>query len=68
MSIAKRLRILYAVFTQSWTTFTCPCGKEAFISNGAGKLLDGQLCEECEGREFDRWYAQFEREHERGIA
>lgn len=55
MTIRKRVRILWAALTQSWTTFTCPCGAEAYVSDGAGKLLDGQLCEACEVKEFERW-------------
>jgi hypothetical protein len=54
MTIRKRLRILYALITQSWTTFRCPCGAESYIV-GTAVALDGQLCEDCESREFHKW-------------
>jgi hypothetical protein len=55
----KRLRILYAAFTQSWTTFRCPCGAESYIV-GTAVALDGQLCEACESREFNKWIDTYE--------
>jgi hypothetical protein len=53
--LRKRLRILYAAFTQSWTTFQCPCGAESYIV-GTAVALDGQLCADCETRQFEQWF------------
>jgi hypothetical protein len=55
MTPTKRLRILWAVLTQDWQTFHCPCGKESWILGTAHPLLDGQMCDECEAKEFERW-------------
>lgn len=57
-SLTKRLRVLYACLTQSWTTFRCPCGAESYIV-GTPVNLDGHLCEACEAREFDKWIQDF---------
>jgi hypothetical protein len=65
MTITKRLRILYAALTQPWTVFTCSCGTDVWVSDGAGKLLDGQLCDACEAKAFDQWEKDFTARQER---
>lgn len=67
MSIGKRLRILLAVFRQEWHTFICPgCRAVSYIS-GHYPDLRGLLCEECEGREFDKWLADFRQRDAKGV-
>lgn len=62
MSLRKRLRVLYAALTQEWVTFTCQCGTEVWVSDTAGKLLDGMLCDACEMKAYDKWVDEQEGE------
>jgi hypothetical protein len=56
MSLRKRLKVLYAALTQHWFMFTCGCGKDVWVSDGAGTLLDGLMCDECEAKAHDAWF------------
>lgn len=65
MSLHKRLRILRAVFSQQWHSFICPgCKTELFIC-GQAPDMRGLLCENCEGREFDKWLVEFRNQEEK---
>lgn len=55
MTWMNRLRVIGASFTQPWSSFTCSCGTDVWVSDGAGKLLDGQLCDDCEAKAFAIW-------------
>lgn len=59
MTWRKRLRVIVAAFQQQWHTFTCPgCKAELYIC-GQAPDMRGLLCEDCEGKEFDKWMADF---------
>ena len=60
MTLRKRLRILYAALTQSWVSVTCPCGQQLWVSDTAGNLLDGQMCDACESKAFEIWSKEYE--------
>jgi hypothetical protein len=68
MSFGKRLRILYAALTQQWTFFTCACGEDVWVSDRAGRLLDGQQCDACEAKAFAVWEKDFTSRQQKGAA
>ena len=55
MTWRERLRVMLASVTNNWHVFTCGCGKDVWVSDGAGKLLDGQMCDACESKAFAVW-------------
>lgn len=67
MTLKRRWRILTAALFQEWHTFTCPGCKSVSYISGHYPDLRGLLCEECEGKEFDKWLADY-RQREKGVA
>jgi hypothetical protein len=59
MSIKKRLRVILAALTQSWTLVDCQCGKSIWVCNLSPRLKDGLSCDACETQQFDTWTKQY---------
>lgn len=64
MTWRQRLRVVFASLTRDWSSFTCACGADVWVSDSAGQLLQGQQCDACHAKTFDIWQKDFTARHE----